>query len=174
MRVVNPSSSCNYKKEICFFFAMFFIALACMLLASCTESSSKGSSLKTEQNMTPNAVLVMEANGKQFYPTFADTDAANTLKEKLNSEPLTVTLHDYGDFEKTGTLPWSLPANDEHITTMPGDIVLYQGDRICVYYDQNTWEFTRLATIDGTSRDELLDILGKGDVTVRFWLEWSE
>jgi len=174
MRVINPSGLNKHIMAICFLFAMFFITLSCMLLTSCTESSPKGSSLKIEQNTTPNAVLVMEANGKQFYPTFANTDAANTLKEKLNSEPLTVTLRDYGDFEKTGPLPWPLPANDERITTEPGDIVLYQGDKICVYYDKNTWEFTRLASIDGTSRNELLDALGKDDVTVRFWLEWSE
>ena len=69
---------------------------------------------------------------------------------------------------------WELPRNDERITTVPGDIILYQGDKITIYYDENTWEFTRLARIGDVSKEELLEALGDGDVTVTFWLEWDE
>ena len=165
-------------------------ALAVLCLTACSENPHSGSSASpanpptaTEEtmhsdapdvDMTPTASFVMEANGRQFYPTFADSAAAEALFEKLDTGMLEVTLHDYGNFEKTGPLPWALPATDERITTQPGDIVLYQGNQICIYYGENTWEFTRLASIDNVSRDELLAILGDGDVTVRFWLEWSE
>ena len=57
---------------------------------------------------------------------------------------------------------------------MPGDIILYQGNQICVYYDENTWNFTRLAKINYVTKEDLLKTLGEGDVTVSFWLEWSE
>lgn len=80
----------------------------------------------------------------------------------------------YGNFEKVGPLPFELPRNDETITTEPGDIILYQGNQITIYYDENTWNFTRLAKIDNVTREELLDVLGSGDVTVTFWIEWSE
>ena len=83
-------------------------------------------------------------------------------------------MHDYGNFEKVGPLPFELPRNDETITTEPGDIILYQGNQITIYYDENTWNFTRLAKIDNVTREELLDVLGSGDVTVTFWIEWSE
>ena len=83
-------------------------------------------------------------------------------------------MSDYGSFEKVGDLPQELPRNDESITTVPGDIILYQGNKITIYYDENTWEFTRLAKIYDVTREELLDVLGDGDVTVSFWLEWSE
>jgi hypothetical protein len=53
-------------------------------------------------------------------------------------------------------------------------VILYQGNKITVYYDQNTWEFTRLEKIGNTSKEELLEAFGDGDVTVRFWVEWSE
>ena len=79
-----------------------------------------------------------------------------------------------GNFEKVGDLPWELPRNDETITTGPGDVILYQGDQITIYYDENTWDFTRLARIEDVSREELLEAFGVGDVTVRFWVEWSE
>ena len=52
--------------------------------------------------------------------------------------------------------------------------ILYQGNQITIYYDQNTWNFTKLATIGNVTKEELLDALGEGNVTVTFWVEWSE
>ena len=162
-------------------------ALACALFSACSEPTPKSPSSNTtpktessvndnerEYDMTPMAILVMEANGHQFSVSVAGTEAAEAFKEKLNPGALEMSLHDYGNFEKTGQLPWSLPASDERITTQPGDIMLYQGNAICIYYGENTWEFTKLGHIYNVSGDELLDILGDGDVTVRFWLEWTE
>ncbi len=83
-------------------------------------------------------------------------------------------MHDYGGFEKVGPLPWTLPRNDMQITTEPGDVILYDGNQITVYYGQNTWDLTRLARIGNVKKEELLDAFGDGEVTVSFWLEWSE
>ena len=94
--------------------------------------------------------------------------------EKLSADPLTLKLRDYGGFEKVGALPWDLPTNDERITTKPGDVILYQGNQITIYYDENTWSFTKLASIGNTTKEALLDVFGEGDVTIRFWIEWSE
>ena len=80
----------------------------------------------------------------------------------------------YGSFEKVGSLPWTLPRNDEQITTSPGDIILYKGNQITIYYDTNSWSFTRLAKIGITSKEELLDVLGEGNVTVLLYAEWRE
>ena len=124
--------------------------------------------------ITPTAELVMRVNDKTYYPHLADNASAKAFFEKLEEGHLTVDLHDYGGFEKVGPLPWELPRSDEKITTVPGDIILYQGDQITIYYDENTWEFTRLAKIDYVTKEELLEVLGDGDVTVSFWLEWSE
>ncbi len=119
-------------------------------------------------------VLVIEVNGRIFYAHFEDNSSVEALKEKLNSEAITVDMHDYGSFEKVGTLPWNLPRNDTQITTEPGDIILYQGNQITVYYDTNSWNFTRLARIGNTTKEELLAALGNGDVSVKFSLEWGE
>ena len=121
-----------------------------------------------------SCVLVIEVNGKIFYANFEDNSSAEALKEKLNSGSITVDMHDYGGFEKVGSLPWNLPRNDTQITTEPGDVILYQGNQITVYYDKNSWNFTRLARIGNTSKDELLAALGEGDVSVKFSLEWGE
>ncbi len=120
------------------------------------------------------ADLVMEVNGKIYYPGLSENSSAEAFFEKLKEGKLTLELHDYGNFEKVGPLPWSLPRSDEEITTSPGDIILYQGNQLTVYYDVNTWEFTRLGRINDVTKEELLGVLGEGDVSVSFWLEWSE
>ena len=122
----------------------------------------------------PTCVLVIEVGEKKLYANLEDNSSAKALIEKLNSAAITVDMHDYGNFEKVGSLPWTLPRNDESITTSPGDIILYQGNQITVYYDENSWNFTRLAKISNTTKEELLDVLGTGSVVVSFYLEWSE
>lgn len=122
----------------------------------------------------PMPMLVIKANGKVFYANFADNPSAREFAEKLSGERLTLDMSDYGNFEKVGELPWTLPENNESVTTKPGDIVLYDGDKITIYYDENTWGLTRLAKIEYVTKEELLEALGSGDVSVSFETEWSE
>ena len=119
-------------------------------------------------------VLVIEAGGTQFYAELEDNSSAKAFIDELNSGAISVEMRDYGGFEKVGPLPWTLPQNDTEITAKPGDVILYQGNQITVYYDQNTWSFTKLASIGNVSREKLLEAFGEGDVTISFWLEWSE
>lgn len=100
--------------------------------------------------------------------TLADNSSATAFYELLKKDPLTVKLNEYGGFEKVGSLGTSLPRNDTQIKTTAGDIILYQGNQITIYYDTNSWNFTLLGKIDGTTQAELKKILGKGDVTAVF------
>ncbi len=125
-------------------------------------------------SLRPRPMLVISANGGDIYAYFDDSEAAVELLGMLEESPIEVSLSDYGGFEKVGPLPRALPASDENITTEPGDIMLYQGRNICVYYGTNTWDFTRLAKITDTSREELLGILGEGGVEAELRLEWVE
>ena len=101
-----------------------------------------------------------------FNATLEDNSSAESLVDLLREGPLTLSLHDYGDFEKVGPLGATLPTNDTQITTQPGDVILYQGNQLTIYYDENTWSFTRLAHIEGATRESLLSVLGEGDVEV--------
>ncbi|MBO4418555.1 MAG: hypothetical protein J5789_01825 [Oscillospiraceae bacterium] len=107
-----------------------------------------------------------------FFADFEDNASAEALIEQLSGEPLSLELHDYGGFEKVGDLPWELPGCDESITTVPGDIILYQGKQITIYYGENTWELTRLARIPDVTKEYLLRFLGAGNISVRIWVEW--
>ena len=115
-------------------------------------------------------IIKVTANGKSLYATLEENSSADAFYEILISSPLTVDMHDYGSFEKVGPIGRTLPRNDTQITTRPGDIILYQGNQVTVYYDVNTWNFTLLGHIDA-DRDELLLLLGDGDVTVTFSVE---
>ena len=136
--------------------------------ASVSEAASSAESVSSEANQ---AVLVITANGTTFTAAFEDNSSAAAFADLLREGPVTVSLHDYGNFEKVGPLPQSLPTNDAQITTQPGDVILYQGNQVTIYYDQNTWSFTRLAPIDGATREGVLSVLGDGDVEVTFSLE---
>ena len=154
------------------FDAVYAAAVGEDLQVTLTELSFEP--LGAAEMITPVPTLVIEANGRVFYASPEDNPSAEAFIENLSHGEIELELHDYGNFEKVGDLPWELPRNDETITTGPGDVILYQGDQITIYYDENTWDFTRLARIEDVSREELLEAFGAGDVTVRCWVEWSE
>ena len=158
---------------------IFIVLMSIFLLAStaCANGNSKEtiSSDKGElSDMKISIQITSDSGNHKLTATLADNSSATAFYELLKKGPLTVDMHDYGNFEKVGPLPWKVPTNDEQITTVPGDIILYQGDKITIYYGENSWNFTKLGHIDGVTSDELLEAMGSGDVTVRFWNEWSE
>ncbi len=123
----------------------------------------------TEENNMNNQIKI-KVGDKILTATLAENSSAEALKELLSENDITINMSDYGNFEKVGSLGTSLPTNDERITTEPGDLILYQGNSITIYYDKNTWSFTRLGKIDDVTQSELKEILGEGDVTVTFSL----
>lgn len=110
--------------------------------------------------------LKIEVNGYTLTATLADNAAAQALAELIKDEPMILDLNEYGSFEKVGALPQSLPKYDERITTEPGDIMLYVGNQITIFYGSNTWSYTRLGKIDNVTQLELEEIFGDGNVTV--------
>ena len=100
--------------------------------------------------------------------TLADNSSALAFYELLNMGPLTVMLNEYGEFEKVGSLGTTLPRSDRQTATKPGDIMLYQGNQITIFYNNNSWSYTPLGKVDGLTQAELKKILSKGDVTAVF------
>ena len=99
-----------------------------------------------------------------------NNSSTGAFVDLLRKSDLTVEMHDYGNFEKVGSIGSSLPRNDKSITTKPGDVILYQGNQITIYYDVNSWNFTKLGEVQGIEPSELKAILGDGNVSVRFSL----
>lgn len=110
----------------------------------------------------------VEVGGESFTATLENNSAAAALAEMLRSEPLTIEMSDYAGFEKVGSLGTRLPASNAQTITSSGDIVLYNGSQIVIFYGSNSWSYTRLGRIDDL--DGWADALGSGDVTVTFSL----
>ena len=110
--------------------------------------------------------------GETMTATLADNTSAQALYEALKQGSITYEAHDYGNFEKVGDMGRSFPQNNIQITTQPGDLILYQGSNLCIYYDTNSWSFTRIGKIDGATQSEIKSFVkaGQGNVTVRLSL----
>lgn len=105
--------------------------------------------------------------------TLEDNPSVTAWKELLAKGPVSVDMHDYGSFEKVGGIGTTLTRSDRQITTKPGDIILYQGSSITIYYDENSWNFTPLGHLDHVSDAELRRVLKAGgeDIQVTFSLK---
>lgn len=118
-----------------------------------------------------NMKLYIKVNNRILTATLENNSSVDALIEKLEQNDITIDMEDYANFEKVGSLGFDLPKNDKQITTQAGDIILYQGNQITIYYDTNSWNFTKLGKIDNITQEELREILGAGDITVTFSLE---
>ena len=150
-----------------------FIILICLILftaSTCANgnNSSQLSGTRGLSDMKIKIEITSDSGSHTLTATLADNSSASAFYELLQKGSVTVAMHDYGSFEKVGSLPSSLPRNDTQITTESGDIILYQGNQITIYYDTNSWSFTRLGKVDGVTQTELKKILSKGDVTAVF------
>lgn len=165
---------------------MLMLALNTLLTGCEKDMSSENtteitSSVTTETSSVTDEIQITEGNeeaetmkmnvqvgGRTFTATLEDNTAADALVEMMEKAPVTIEMSDYSGFEKVGSLGQSLPASNSQTTTQPGDIVLYQGNQIVIFYGTNSWSYTRLGRIDDLTGWE--DALGSGDVTVTFSL----
>lgn len=120
---------------------------------------------------TANDSIKIKINGSTFDVKLENNSACEELVKSLKKNNISINASDYGNFEKVGDLGFSLPTNDKNINTSPGDIVLYQGDMISIFYDSHSWSYTRLGKIQGVDSEELKEVLGSGNVTVEFFLK---
>ena len=122
------------------------------------------------QEQEETKVLNMMIGRETVTVDWEDNAAAAALRELCAEAPLTVQMRRYGGFEQVGPLGASLPRSDVQTTTRAGDIVLYGGDQIVVFYGSNSWAYTRLGHISDRSEEDMAALLGGGDVTVTLFL----
>ena len=154
------------------------VLIALFFLVACSDAAShstqpeaqtpKSSASSTSKAGEATVKLKIHVNDTTFTATFEENSSAKAFAEFLAQGDLTLDMHDYGSFEKVADLPRSFPRNDKQIDTDAGDIILYQGNSITIYYDKNSWNFTRLGKIDNVNKKRLKQILGDGNATVTF------
>lgn len=137
--------------------------------ASSVESESQTTDRETMAEEISAMNMMVQVGGSTFTATLEENTAVDALVEMMEQEPVTIQMSDYSGFEKVGPLGTSLPTSNQQTTTQAGDIVLYQGNQIVMFYGSNSWSYTRLGHIDDLTGWE--EALGSGDVTVTFSLE---
>ena len=115
--------------------------------------------------------LKMKIDGHELAVIWEDNESVDALIELASVSPVRVEMSMYGGFEQVGSLGTGIPRNDVQTTTQAGDIVLYSGDRIVVFYGSNSWAYTRLGRIGGMSRSELEDLLSRGPAELILYME---
>ena len=110
-------------------------------------------------------------NDTEVSVDWEENESVDALRALVADEPLTVQMSMYGGFEQVGSLGTSLPRNDAQTTTRAGDIVLYSGNQIVVFYGSNSWAYTRLGHIKDQDAAGMTALLGSGDVTITLTME---
>ena len=154
-----------------------FLFAACLSSCNSTRpttnetgsSTNKNQESENESNEDENEMkLKLEIKDYEFDVTLEENDASHELVEMARNEQITINFEDYGGFEKVGPLGRSLTTDNTRITTKPGDIVLYQGNQIVMFYGSNTWSYTMLGHVDDLTYWE--EVLGDDDVVATFTL----
>ena len=131
--------------------------LAAMLVMSCSSDETYAQT-NYETMITKMYITI---GGRTETVTLVNNSATQALVAKLQEAPVTVTLND-NNFEIWGALGFSLPTSNEQVNAQAGDVVLYSGNNICIFYDSNSWSYTRLGRIDGLTTSELRTFLKAG------------
>lgn len=169
------------KKKRKLFEVIFIAIAACFSFVGCADTikqppttGSDSSISSPEQPSEPDTPdqeeitkMFITINGNKIEVTLAENSSVDALVDILKKSDIVYTATDYGDFEKVGSLGHTLPTNNSQITTRAGDVMLYSGNQIVLFYGSNSWSYTRLGKINGYSVSELRSLLGAGTGSVQ-------
>lgn len=146
-----------------------FLLLAAILLTGCSKDNDVTAQIMTQK-------LYITIDSKTLPVVLVDNVATQELVAALQEGDITYEAHDYGGFEKVGALGRSLPTSNTQITTQAGDVILYSGNQIVLFYGSNSWSYTRLGRMEYSSQAELESFLkaGQGNVMVKLSLSSDE
>ena len=139
---------------ICFMFILF--------TASGCNAVSDGEVDKRNIRLRIDGVLMSVA--------WENNDSVREIKKFLFDKDLIIKTSRYSDFEQVGNMGHSFKTNNKNIKTYPGDIVLYNGNQIVIFYGSNSWSYTKLGRLSSKTQSELKNLLDKSNLTLRFSL----
>jgi len=122
----------------------------------------------TQETDAENMELIMKIDGTEVSVAWENNESVDAIRKLAASGGLEINMSMYGGFEQVGSIGQSIPRSDEQTTTKAGDIVLYSGNQVVVFYGSNSWAYTRLGRITGKTEQELAEMLGKKNVVLSF------
>ena len=142
--------------------ALLLMSLVFMLMGMAAPSYV--SAQTEEENMKES--LAFSIDGTVVSVEWEDNASVAALRELVQTQPLEIQMSMYGGFEQVGFIGTDLPREDEHTVTESGDIVLYSGDQLVVFYGSNSWAYTRLGKITDKTSEEMRSLLSRGNVVI--------
>lgn len=130
------------------------------------DNAGWGASDETTQMESEESVMTLKIDETPVQVVWEENESVEALKSLAGQRDITIQMSMYGGFEQVGLLGESLPKNDEQITTNSGDIVLYSGNQIVVFYGSNSWTYTRLGHISDKDASQMEELLSKDNVTI--------
>ena len=115
--------------------------------------------------------MIMKIGDTKVNVDWEDNQAVEALRNMAEDGDVTIQMSMYGGFEQVGSIGQSLPRDDKQTTTSSGDVVLYSGNQMVVFYGSNSWSYTRLGHISDKNTEEMTDLLSNGDVTITISIE---
>ncbi len=115
--------------------------------------------------------MIMKIGDTKVNVDWEDNQAVAALRDMAREGDVTIQMSMYGGFEQVGSLGQNLPRDDKQTTTTSGDIVLYSGNQMVVFYGSNSWSYTRLGQISDKNAEDITDLLSHGDVTITISIE---
>ena len=115
--------------------------------------------------------MTMKIGDTKVNVDWEDNQAVEKLRDMAKDGDITIQMSMYGGFEQVGSIGQSLPRDDKQTTTTSGDIVLYSGNQMVVFYGSNSWSYTRLGHISDKNAEDITDLLSNGDVTLTVSIE---
>ncbi len=113
-----------------------------------------------------DSTMIMTIGDTKVNVEWEDNQAVEALRDMAKDGDITIQMSMYGGFEQVGSIGQSLSRDDKQTTTSSGDIVLYSGNQMVVFYGSNSWSYTRLGHISDKDEAEMADLLSNGDVTI--------
>ncbi|SHH07225.1 hypothetical protein SAMN02745229_00151 [Butyrivibrio fibrisolvens DSM 3071] len=118
-----------------------------------------------------DSTMIMKIGDTKVNVEWEDNQAVEALRDMAKDGDITIQMSMYGGFEQVGSIGQSLPRDDKQTTTSSGDIVLYSGNQMVVFYGSNSWSYTRLGHISDKNTEDMTDLLSNGDVTITISIE---
>ena len=136
-----------------------FLALVLCALSLCVFASACSGGSENE-NWEESGEMYLTVNGNKLKVTLADNSSVYALTEILKEGDITFTADENGDFEMYGDIGHNLPTNNTQISATAGDVILYAGRYLCLFFGSNSYSYTRIGKIEGYSASELRTLLG--------------
>ncbi|MBQ3385472.1 MAG: hypothetical protein IJG59_09740 [Erysipelotrichaceae bacterium] len=167
MNKVEAMEKLIYKKTV----VVIMLLIAICFLKGCGQKGQDEEPSSSKTGEGTEKMMKLYIDEQEMNVAWEDNQSVKALTQLASEKELRISTSMYGGFEQVGSIGQSLPRNDVQTETGPGDIVLYSGNQIVVFYGSNSWSYTRLGHILDKNEQELAELLSKDNVTLTITVE---